>query len=108
MDQRVWLTHTAEAGGREEPCAKKVGALASVWMRSTGSRPMVSTNNGLQRGGDEPHQHNEIHSPRVELRPRQRCAQEVKPSLHRPFIGQHQDRHSWGYHVSFTDNPWEW
>src|SRR5258706_6306783 len=65
VDQRLWFTHTAKAGGREEPCAKKVGALASVWMRSTGSRPMVSTNNGLQRGGDEPHQHNEKHSPRL-------------------------------------------
>ena len=64
VDQRVQLTHTAEAGGREGPFTKRVGALTSVWMRSTGSGPMASTKNSLQRGVDESNQHNGIRSPR--------------------------------------------
>ena len=64
VDQRVRLTHAAEADGREGPFGKEIGALASVWMRSTGSGPMVSTQNSLQKGGDEPNQHNGTHPPR--------------------------------------------
>lgn len=87
------------------PVQKKVGAVVSVWLRSTVSGSIVSTKNKLPRGGDEPKQHNGVRSHRP-IQTASDLRREVEPSLHHPFIGQYQNQYNWRYHVLFNEVPW--